>query len=297
MTLAQALQRSTRILSLNGIEDSHIEARILLGHIVKLSPAQIYAQLERTLSLEEEKELELLVERRLHREPSAYIINRKEFYGLDFYVDPRVLIPRPETEVLVDSALAFASGSSHWLLSPSGHILIADVGTGCGAIAISLAVHLPQCKIYATDISHSALEVARLNCEYHGVTRQITFLQGNLLEPVPERVNIIVANLPYIKSSELPSLSQEIVGYEPSIALDGGSSGLELICQLLEQAGEKIKPRGCLLLEIGRGQEREVVSAIYRNFKEFEYELISDLNGINRVVKVILSENYSKTHF
>lgn len=291
MTLAQALQQSSRLLEINGIEDSHIEARILLGHILKLSPAQIYAQLDKILSPEQKSELELLIERRLRREPSAYIVNCKEFYGLDFYVDCRVFIPRPETEVLVDSALAFVRENAGQVFSRSRPILIADVGTGCGAIAISLAINLPECKVYATDISAAALEVARLNCHYHRATRQVTILHGNLLEPVPEPVDIIVANLPYIKSSELPGLSPEIVGYEPKIALNGGSSGLDLICQLLEQAGEKISPRGCLLLEIGRGQEKEVVSKVRRYFKKVKCELIPDWSGINRVVKVVFSDN------
>ncbi len=286
MTLAQALQQSAHIFSINGIEASHIEARILLGHIAKLSPAQIYANPKQALSPEQERDLQLLIERRLRREPSAYIVSRKEFYGIDFYVDSRVLIPRPETEILIDAALEFAKDNSTWLLSQRGAILIADVGTGCGAIAISLALNLPQSRVYATDISSSAIQVAKLNCEYHKVTEQITLFQGNLLEPVPQRVDIIIANLPYIKSSELPRLSPEIAGYEPRVALDGGRSGLDLIRQLVEQAGEKINPKGCLLLEIGQKQEKEVVPVIYRYFKKVEYELIPDLNGIKRVVKV-----------
>jgi release factor glutamine methyltransferase len=208
MTLTQALQQSACTLSVNGIEDSYIEARVLLGHITKLSPVQIYTQTEQTLSREQERDLSKLIERRLRREPTAYIVNRREFYGIDFYIDSRALIPRPETELLVDTALEFSKNTC-----PPSPPLIADIGTGCGAIAISLALNLPQSKIYATDISHSALEVARLNCEHHKVTRQVTLLQGNLLEPVPEPVDLIVANLPYVRSSELENLSPEITGF------------------------------------------------------------------------------------
>ncbi len=281
MTLTQALQQSACTLSVNGIEDSHIEARVLLGHITKLSPVQIYTQTEQTLSREQERDLSKLIERRLRREPTAYIVNRREFYGIDFYIDSRALIPRPETELLVDTALEFSKNTC-----PPSPPLIADIGTGCGAIAISLALSLPQSKIYATDISHSALEVARLNCEHHKVTRQVTLLQGNLLEPVPEPVDLIVANLPYVRSSELENLSPEITGFEPRTAIDGGENGLNCIRQLLEQTKEKINPRGCLLLEIGQNQEQEVIHLIHSCLNKVSFTFIPDLNGINRVVKI-----------
>jgi release factor glutamine methyltransferase len=282
MTLTQALQQSAHILSVNGIEDSYIEARMLLGHITKLSPVQIYTQTEQTLSQEQEGSLHELIERRLRREPTAYIVNHREFYGIDFYVDSRVLIPRPETELLVDTAVEFSKTSTH-LPNP---LLIADIGTGCGAIAISLALNLPQSKIYATDVSYSALEVARLNCEHHKVTRQVTLLQGNLLEPVPEPVDLIVANLPYVRNSELENLSPEITRFEPRTAIDGGKNGLKCIRQLLEQAEEKTSPRGCLLLEIGQNQEKEVIHLIHSRLNKVSFGFISDLNGINRVIKI-----------
>jgi len=282
MTLAQALQQSAHILSLNGIEDSHTEARILIGHISKLSPVQIYTQPEQTLSQEQEKSLQKLIKRRLRREPTAYIVNRREFYGFDFYVDCRTLIPRPETELLVDTALEFAKSGTYL----PGPVLIADIGTGCGAIAISLALNLPQSKVYAIDISPSAIEVTKFNCEHHKVTEQVTFLQGNLLEPLPEPVDLIVANLPYIKSSELENLSPEITKFEPRTAIDGGESGLGKVSQLLEQAEGKINHQGCLLLEIGQNQEKEVSHLIHRYFKKVRFECIPDLNGIKRVVKI-----------
>ncbi|MCJ7655084.1 MAG: peptide chain release factor N(5)-glutamine methyltransferase [Dehalococcoidia bacterium] len=282
MTLTQALQQSAHILSINGIEDSCIEARMLLGHITKLSAVQIYTQTEQTLSQEQERTLHELVGRRLRREPTAYIINRREFYGIDFYVDSRVLIPRPETELLVDTALEFFKNGIY-LPSP---LLIADIGTGCGAIAISLALNLPQSKIYATDSSYSALEVAKLNCEHHKVTRRVTLLQGNLLEPVPEAVDLMVANLPYVKSSELENLSPEITIFEPRTAIDGGKNGLKFIRQLLEQTEAKISHRGCLLLEIGQNQEQDVIHLIHSCLNKVSFTFIPDLNGINRVVKI-----------
>lgn len=283
MNLAQALQESVHTLSLNGIEDSHIEARMLLGHITKLSPAQMYTYPKRTLNQEQKRNLQQLVERRLRHEPTAYIVNWREFYGIDFYVDSRVLIPRPETELLVDMALEFARSNSTY---PARPLLIADIGTGCGAIAISLALNLPHSKIYATDVSHSALEVAKLNCKHHKVTEQITLLQGNLLEPLPEPVDLLVANLPYIKSSELASLNKEITKFEPRMAIDGGESGLDYIRQLLGQAEGRINSEGCLLLEIGQNQEKEVVHLINTCLNKVNFGFISDLNGIKRVVKI-----------
>ena len=283
MTLVQALQQSAHTLNLNGIEDSHIEARMLLSHVTKLSPVQIYTQTEQTLSREQEENLQELVERRLHREPAAYIVNHREFYGIDFYVDSRVLIPRPETELLVDAALEFAGNNSTYLKRP---LIIADVGTGCGAIAISLALNLPCGKIYATDVSSSALEVAGLNCYYHKVTDRVTLLQGNLLEPLPEPVDLLVANLPYIKSSELANLSPEIIKFEPRLAIDGGESGLDYIHQLLKQAGGRTNPEGCLLIEIGQNQEKEVSCLIQSCLDNVDFEFISDLNGIKRAAKI-----------
>lgn len=287
MTLAQALQQAARILSTNGIEDSYIEARLLLSHTTKLSAAQIYAYREQALTEEQEKTFQEFIERRVSREPTAYIVNRREFYGMDFYVDRRVLIPRPETEILVDVALQFARDRSLGSPFQEHSAVIADVGTGCGAIAICLALNLPQSKVYAIDISPEALEVAALNCQRHEVGQRIVLLCGHLLQPLPEPVDIIVANLPYIDTFVFPYLGPEITDFEPRIALDGGGNGLEFIDQLLKQAGNKVNPGGCLLLEIGQEQEKEVVPLINHYFNGVEFEFIRDLAGISRVAKII----------
>jgi release factor glutamine methyltransferase len=285
MTLAEALQQSAYVLSMNRIEDSHIEARMLLGHVTNLSAVQIYTEYEQILSSEEEAKLQKLIGRRLRNEPTAYILEHKEFYGIDFYVDSRVLIPRPETEILVDAALEFATSRSSYLTRP---LLVADVGTGCGAIAVSLALNLPGSKVYATDSSPSALEVARLNCRHHKVAEQVTLLTGDLLQPLPEPVDLIVANLPYIKNSELPDLSPEIAGFEPRLALDGGASGLDCIQKLLQQVRDKINTGGCVLLEIGHGQEKDVSRLIHTYLNGLNFRFIADLNCIKRVVKIDL---------
>jgi len=285
MTLAEALQQSAYALSTNSIEDSHIEARMLLGHATNLSTVQIYTKHQQILSPEEEAKLQKLIGRRLRNEPTAYILKHKEFYGIDFYVDSRVLIPRPETEILVDAALEFAASRSSYLTRP---LLVADIGTGCGAIAVSLALNLPGSKVYATDTSPSALEVARLNCRHHKVAEQVILLTGDLLQPLPEPVDLIVANLPYIKNSEFPDLGPEIAGFEPIMALDGGESGLDCIQKLLQQVRDKINTGGCLLLEIGHDQEKDVRRLIHTYLNGLNFRFIADLNCIKRVVKIDL---------
>ena len=154
--------------------------------------------------------------------PAAYITGHREFYGLDFAVNSSVLVPRPETELLVEKALELARERS---LST-----IADIGTGCGAIAVSLAVNLPQTRIYATDISAPALEVALSNCRKHGVTDRVTLLEGDMLAPLPEPVDLIVANLPYVREPEMTGVNT--LGFEPPLALNGGPDGLDKICYL-----------------------------------------------------------------
>jgi release factor glutamine methyltransferase len=275
LTLKEALRRARDILAENNIEDAPLEGELLLRHTLKISRVQLYIDLEKELAPRQEETFRHLLERRLNGEPAAYITGRREFYGLDFEVNPAVLIPRPESELLVEEALSIAR--NHTLS------IIADIGTGSGAIAVSLAVNLPQAVIYATDISAAALKVARLNCRKHGVAGRVRLLEGNLLEPLPEPVDIIVANLPYVRKSELN------LEPEPPLALDGGADGIEVIKRLCRQAGGKLKSGGYLLLEIGQGQ-REAVTAILHNiFPGGTIGVFPDLVGIDRVVSLNLS--------
>jgi release factor glutamine methyltransferase len=289
MILSQALQSATQTLLRARIDDAFIEAELLLGHVLEMSKTQLYTEPERGLTSAETKRLWRLVQRRLDHEPTAYILGHCEFYGIDFYIAPHTFIPRPETELLVEKAVELAHRISH----PGKQITIADIGTGCGAIAISLALALPQAKIYATDISASALRVAEINCRRHAVNRQVELLPGNLLEPLPQPVDMIVANLPYIKNCEFKDLSPEIINFEPTIALAGGEDGWDKIQQMLEQMPGKPSTHragclACFLLEIGQGQGEMVTSLIKSYFPQASIELISDLGGIERVVKVVL---------
>jgi len=236
MISSEALQSATQTLLGARIADAFIEAELLLGHVLRMSKTQLHTGPEKGLSSAETKHLRHLIQRRLNHEPSAYILGHCEFYGIDFYVDYHTFIPRPETELLVEKTVELAHHISH----PEKQITIADIGTGCGAIAVSLALALPQAKIYASDISASALQVAEINCRRHAVTSQVELLQGNLLEPLPQPVDMIVANLPYIKTCEFKDLSPEIINFEPTIALTGGKNGLDKIRQMLEQMPGKL---------------------------------------------------------
>lgn len=284
MILRQTLELAVQALQEAKIEDSFIEAELLLSHVLGLSKTQIYMELNRDLTSAEVAQLNHVIRRRLNREPISYIRQECEFYGFSFYISPGVFIPRPETEVLVEEALDVA----RYLLQYKGRLKIADIGTGCGAIAISLALALPQSKVYATDISSLALQVAKTNCQRHRVDNQVELLLGNLLEPLSQPVDMIVANLPYIREDELEQLSPEIVNFEPKAALLGGKDGLEEIGQLVKQAPEKVNFDGVLLLEIGQGQGEAVRSLLNTYFPEANIQIIPDLGGIDRVVKVAL---------
>lgn len=278
MTIKEILGHAQEILSANNIEEPILESELLLMEALEIDQIQLYLEFDRILNPPEEETFWHLIKRRLNLEPTAYIIGHREFYGLDFYVDPRVFIPRPESELLVEKALDLAK--KHPIST------IADVGTGCGAIAISLALNLPRTKIYAIDLSAFALKVAQLNCQKHRVENRISLLPGDMLEPLPEAVDLIVANLPYVRKSELAKVNT--LPFEPPLALDGGANGLEKISRLCSQIGERLRSGGHSLLEIGQGQSRAVTTLLSSHFPSAKIEVIPDLNGIERVVSLAL---------
>ena len=279
MTLQQVLGRARDVLAANSIEDASLEGEILLRQALGIDRVRLYANLKSELSAEQENEFWHLVQRRLSGEPAAYIAGHREFYGLDFLVDRRVLIPRPETELLVEEAIRLAQ--THTMAA------VADIGTGCGAIAISLALNLPRIKIYASDVATDALEVARINCEKHGVAGRIQLLPGDMLAPLPEPVDLILANLPYVTEQETSQAG--LADFEPLIALNGGSDGLDGIRRLGEQATDKLNPQGGMLLEIGWRQGQAVTNLLRRNFPSASLEIIPDLQGIERVISLRLT--------
>ena len=283
MTAGDWLRKFTSIFQQAGIEEAADEAMVLLCHVLKLGKAEIFARPERALTGSEFTLLDELTARRLRREPSAYITGHREFYGLDVMVDHRVLIPRPETEVLVEAAIQFGRS---WVERNEGTITIADVGTGSGAIAVALATHLPGSLIYATDTSAEALEVAAANISKYRLGKRVITVKADLLQQINGRVDIIVANLPYISAQGMLQLPPEIAGWEPVAALQGGAGGTEVIGRLLEQVPAKINPDGVVLIEIGEGQADDIIPIIGRCLPGCVITLIRDLAGINRVIKI-----------
>ena len=281
MNLKQALARARETLAANNIEEAPLESELLLRHALNIGRVQLYQDLNRELRPEQDEAFRQLIQRRLKGEPSAYITGHREFYSIDFYVDRRVLIPRPESELLVEKAIN---------LSQTRPISsIADIGTGSGAIAVSLALNLPEAKIYATDISAAALEVAQVNCRRHGVADRVYLLQGDMLEPLPEAVDLIVANLPYVRPVDMPRAQTEPLCFEPPLALNGGKDGLEKIYRLCQQATTRLNPQGCLLLEIGQGQQEAVADLLANLFPWAQIEVTPDFAGIERVVSLCLT--------
>jgi len=279
VNLKEALVHARDILTRNNIDDASLEAEILLRHVLNISRPQLYQELDADLSKTDEDSYSQLIARRQQGEPSAYITEHREFYGLDFYVDRNVLIPRPESELLVEKSLEIASSRDI--------ATVVDVGTGCGAIAISLAKRLTGIKIYATDISLAALKVAERNCRRHGVTDRIELLHGDMLEPLPGAIDLIIANLPYVRKSEVPDSGP--LSFEPVLALDGGGDGTAMINGLCLQALSKISPGGVMLLEIGEGQADAVTDIIQDAFSSARIEVTGDYAGIDRVVGVYLT--------
>ena len=274
MKYGQALAQARLIFTNSGVEESFLEGEILLRHTLGIDRASLFASLNEELTAVQAELFLQLVERR-QGEPSAYITGHREFFGMDFKVDRRVLIPRQETELLVERVID--------LYRRNKYSTIADIGTGSGCIAISLARHLNGVHVYAVDISPDALAVAAQNSVLHNVQDKITFITGNLLEPLAGPVDIIVANLPYVKKADMN------LKPEPELALDGGNEGLEKISNLCRQAPGKIKPGGRLLLEIGQGQAAAVKTIIHSVFPGGVVDFYKDLSGIDRVVSVRLT--------
>lgn len=277
-TVWQALAYAIERLAHGGIEEARLDAEVLMAHTLGTSRSGLFLELDRGFPRTKASILDSLIERRLHREPVAYITGHKEFYGLDFRVTPDTLIPRPETELIVDKALELAARRNFRAL--------ADIGTGCGAIAIALATHLPKAQIWAVDISERALEIASANARRHRVSRRVHFLQGNLVDPLPHPVDLITANLPYITDEEMTLLPDDVRLFEPRGALAGGREGLDHIRRLLAEASAKLHSGGTVLMEIGPTQGPQVCRLAQKAFPQAITETIPDLSGKDRVIVV-----------
>ena len=279
-SVRQVIRKVYKLLDASGIADPRLEAEVMVMHLLQTSRQELFTSHDAPLNAQHQSDLDSMLQRRLDGEPLAYIVGRREFYGLDLLVNPDVLIPRPETETLVELALSTAS-----MMSRTPRLVVADVGTGCGAIAISLAVHLPATSIYALDVSEQALDVAHCNAKAHNVSDRVILRRGNLLEPLPEQADIIIANLPYIPSARVPTLQPE-VQREPWLALDGGPEGLDCVRALFDQAPSKLKGDGAVLLELDPEQVPAVEGMARSHFPGAVTNVTKDLAGLDRVFSV-----------
>jgi release factor glutamine methyltransferase len=274
-----------------GNESAALDAQLLLAHVTGQSRAGMLAYPERALTADEAEHYSALVARRAAREPVAYLTGHRAFMGLDFLTDARALIPRPETELLVSAALAELAAR----LATGGALpVIADIGTGSGAIAVALAAQAPQLEtIYATDISSDALTLAQENAQRLGVAAYIQFLPGDLLEPLPELVDLLLANLPYVAPREATALPDDVRRYEPALALYGDDDGLGHLRRLFAQAPGYLKPGAAILLEFGYDQRRAVETLARETFPGAETRIIADYAGWDRIAVIQTHEDLS----
>jgi release factor glutamine methyltransferase len=280
ITLVKARQWAVRELVRGGSEEAEVEADWLLCDLTGLRRAELPLHRGQPLTPRQERALRAAVARRAQREPLAYILGTQEFLGLTFAVDRRTLVPRPETEVLVEQVL------SRW---HPHQTLLADVGTGCGTIAVSLAVSLPTVWVVATDVSEAALAVARANAQRHGVAGRVHLMAGSLLAPVRSvdtggGVDVIVANLPYVPSADLDNLQPEVSLWEPRQALDGGPDGLALYRRLFAQIPALLRPGGFMASEFGLGQAAAMSELARCTPGLGAVEIITDYSGHERVL-------------
>ncbi len=285
MTIKEALKFGEDTLKAAGIENPQKAANILLQNALDLNQIKVFLKQSQKISSKKIRLYKNFIRRRAKHEPVWYIIGKVEFFGYKFYVNNNVMIPRPETELLIETVLKKIPNKSQ---SSNGKIIIADVGTGCGNIAITLAKELLKrkitAKIYATDISKKALLVARTNVKNFNLSKTIKLLQGNLLEPLKEKVDIIVANLPYIPHNEINTLALDVYHFEPRVALDGGEKGLELNKSLLKTASKKLKKGGKIFLEVGYNQGKDITKITKRYLPNSKVTVKKDYSNLDRIV-------------
>ena len=285
MTILELLNWSTHYLRDHQIENPRLNGELLLARSLNLSREGLYTHLQDPSREEEKENFERLIKKRLSGEPLQYLLGYQEFWSIHFKVDPRVLIPRPETELLVEQTLSILSEA---FLKRSPYVL--EIGTGSGAIAISLATEVRDLFIVATDVSGEALLLARENAKSAGVPHRIEFVKGDLFSPIrlmreKEPFDLILSNPPYIHRSQIQNLAREIKDYEPVVALNGGEDGMEFYRSIVSQGPSYLRRGGWLLLEVGEGQGKRVSAMMEEEGSFSRPERIKDLSGIERVVK------------
>jgi release factor glutamine methyltransferase len=298
MQLKDALRSAITLLEENHVGSPRMNAEVLLMFVLGCDRAYLYAHPERELSPDEQNRYDEALEQRARGVPSQYITGHQEFWGLDFIVGPAVLIPRPETEHLVEAVLELCGELPHPIaphLSRSGQappgairvgqpqhqVRIVDVGTGSGCVALALASELPRAEIHATEISADALEIARANAARLLLTNRVTFHATDLLHGIPGPFDIVASNPPYVGENEYDKVQLEVRKFEPRCAVFAGADGMDVIRRLAPQARAALKPGGFLAIEIGYSQEA-AVRAVLRDWQDVR--AVPDLQGIPRVI-------------
>ncbi|MGQ9609494.1 MAG: peptide chain release factor N(5)-glutamine methyltransferase [bacterium] len=274
-SIGSILTWATKTLKDEGIENPQLDAEVILAHVLKIERISLYLDLRKLLEEALELKYKSLIEERLKHKPISYIIGHKEFMSLDFKVNQNVLIPRPETEILVETICKMGISGS----------MVLELGTGSGAIAVSLAKYNQDWQVVATDISFQALLVAYENAKVHNVSKRVRFIQTNLFDGLSKSklYDWVVSNPPYIPTSDLDTLPNDIRNYEPIIALDGGRDGLDIIKKILIHSPEVLKANGYLAIEIGCGQSKKIIDFAKALGTYSDCFTVNDYSGIPRV--------------
>lgn len=277
-SLTQLRQTALDRLTQADVDAPRLTAEVVLAHALELTRTQLLAQPDRPLTPDQLTRVQRDLDRLVNNEPLAYVVGHREFYDIDLLTDVRALIPRPETECLVEYAIK--------IMADRPAPFIADVGTGCGAIAVTLAKHLSQARLIATDLSADAVDLARANAQRIGVDARIDFRLGSLLEPITESLDLLAANLPYIDDKDWPYLARTIRGHEPKMAFIGGPDGLDLVRALLRDASRVLHPGSVILLEIGAYHGDAVIETALLNFPQARVEIKPDYAGLDRLAVI-----------
>jgi release factor glutamine methyltransferase len=284
-TIQKLLNWVTDYLKTKGVDSPRLSAELLLSYVLDLKRIELYTQFNKVVEQEKLTQLHELVRRAGTHEPIAYLTGKKEFYSLEFEITKDCLIPRPETELLVERAIEF-------LRIHTGEQFICDLCTGCGCVAVAIARNFANCRIVATDISDVALEVAERNIIKHGLGNRVEILKGDLFEPIipglgPAKFDLIVCNPPYVSEPEFEKLAQNIKDFEPKAALIAGQDGLDVIKRIVTDAGLFLKPASALMLEIGNEQGAAVHKLLEdsENFNTITIE--KDYSNLNRLAVAV----------
>lgn len=285
-TILKILQWTTSYFKTHLVDSPRLTSEILLAHVLEINRIDLYLRFDQPLTRNELAIFKGLIKRRLNREPVAYITSTREFWGIDFTVTPDVLIPRPETEFLVEEALKLIP-----LDTSSGRYRLIDVGTGSGAVAVALAANRPGHFYIASDISKKAIIVASQNANQNSVSKDIVFLVGELFEalnPDALKFDLIVSNPPYIPTPQIAGLAPEVWKHEPRSALDGGTEGIDVIAKIVEDAPLYLEKNGMLMLEIGYDQKERMEQLVADDGRYTDLNFICDYSGHYRVAQMHL---------